>query len=234
LQFGYRRSNVAWGHFSNAANDAPLLNKSSTQFLRAWTRIPLFFALHSPICSQLDSLAPAVITPVLLYERLEGLMSALSRICKRSCGLWVSVFLAAGLWTLAPARAADEVVSINVDQAQLVTLPDRVSTIIIGNPLIADATVQTGGILVVTGKGYGVTNLLALDRTGRVLMSRMVEVRGAGTSDIVTVFKGIERESYSCAPNCERRITLGDSPAFFNATLSQSGARNGQAQGAAK
>jgi len=161
-------------------------------------------------------------------------MSALSRICKRSRGLWVSVFLAAGLWIPTPVRAADEVVSINVDQAQLVTLPDRVSTIIIGNPLIADATVQTGGILVVTGKGYGATNLLALDRTGRVLMSRMVEVRGAGSSDIVTVFKGIERESYSCAPNCERRITLGDSPAFFNATLSQSGARNGQAQGAAK
>ena len=161
-------------------------------------------------------------------------MSALSRICKRSCGLWVLAFLAAALWTLSPAHAADATVSINVDQAQLVTLPDRVSTIIIGNPLIADATLQTGGILVVTGKGYGTTNLLALDRTGRVLMSRLVEVRGPDTSDLVTVFKGIERESYSCAPNCERRITLGDSPAFFNATLSQSGARNGQAQGAGK
>jgi hypothetical protein len=91
---------------------------------------------------------------------------------------------------------------------------------------------QTGGILVVTGKGYGTTNLLALDRAGRVLMSKMVEVRGAGTDDIVVVYKGIERESYSCAPNCERRITLGDSPAYFNATISQSGARNGQAQGA--
>jgi hypothetical protein len=113
-------------------------------------------------------------------------------------------------------------------------LPDRVATIVIGNPLIADATVQSGGVLVVNGKGYGMTNLLALDRNGRVLMSRMVEVSGAGTSDIVTVYKGIERESYSCAPNCERRITLGDSPGFFNAALSQSGARNGQAQGAAK
>jgi len=159
-------------------------------------------------------------------------MSALSRICRRSCSLWALVFLAAGLCTPSPARAADEVVSINVDQAQLLTLPDRVATIVIGNPLIADATVQGGGILVITGKGYGVTNLLALDRNGRVLMSRMVEVRSSGTNDIVTVFKGIERESYSCAPNCERRITLGDSPAFFNATLSQSGARTGQAQGA--
>lgn len=159
-------------------------------------------------------------------------MSALSRICRRSSGLWVLAFLAAGFWTLSPARATDEIVSINVDQAQIINIPDRVATIIIGNPLIADATVQSGGILVITGKGYGSTNLLALDRNGRVLMSRMVEVHTAGTGDIVTVYKGIERESYSCAPNCERRITLGDSPGFFNATLSQSGARNGQAQAA--
>jgi Pilus formation protein N terminal region len=166
------------------------------------------------------------------FWRLEGLMSALSRICRRSSGLWVLAFLAAGLWTQTPARGADEVVSVNVDQALLLALPERVATIVIGNPLIADATVQSGGVLVVTGKGYGMTNLVALDRSGRILMSRMVEVRGAGTSDIVTVYKGIERESYSCAPNCQRRITLGDSPAFFNATLSQSGSRNGQAQGA--
>ena len=158
-------------------------------------------------------------------------MSALSRICRRPSGLWVSAVFAVGLWTLAPARA-DDPISVNVDQAQIVTLPDRVATIVIGNPLIADATVQGGGILVVTGKGFGRTNLLALDRTGRVLMSKMVEVRGPGTDDIVVVYKGIERESYSCAPNCERRITLGDSPGFFNATLSQSGARNGQAQAA--
>ena len=46
-------------------------------------------------------------------------------------------------------------------------LPERVATIVIGNPLIADATLQSGGILVLTGKGYGATNLLALDRVGQ-------------------------------------------------------------------
>jgi hypothetical protein len=50
---------------------------------------------------------------------------------------------------------------------------------------------------------------------------------------MVVVYKGIERETYSCASDCERRITLGDSPAYFNANLSQSGARNGQAQSSA-
>jgi hypothetical protein len=111
-------------------------------------------------------------------------------------------------------------------------LPDRVATIVIGNPMIADASLQSGGMLVVTGKGYGATNLLALDRGGRVVLNRTVQVLGAGTEDIVVVYKGVERESYSCAPECSRRITLGDSPGFFNATMAQSTARNGQAQAA--
>lgn len=157
-------------------------------------------------------------------------MSALAGICRRSNGLWILAFLIAGICISAQVRAEDPV-SINVDQAQLLNLPDRVATIVIGNPLIADATLQAGGVLVITGKGFGRTNLLALDRGGRVLMSKIVEVRGPGTDDIVVVYKGVERESYSCAPTCQRRITLGDSPAFFNATISQSGARNGQAQG---
>jgi hypothetical protein len=37
------------------------------------------------------------------------------------------------------------------------------------------------------------------------------------------VFRGIERESYSCAPDCERRITLGDSVGFFGANLNAVG-----------
>jgi hypothetical protein len=127
----------------------------------------------------------------------------------------------------APALAAD--ISIVLDQAKLEKLPERVATIVVGNPMIADGSVQAGGLMVVTGKGYGVTNLLALDRAGNVLMEKTIEVRGPGP-DVVVVYRGIERESYSCAPSCERRITLGDSQAYFDVVIGQSGARNGQAQ----
>lgn len=140
-------------------------------------------------------------------------------------------------WTLFSAIAlgatptqADNV-TVNVDEARIMKLPERVATIVIGNPLIADATLQSGGILVVTGKGFGATNLLALDRSGRVVMDKIVQVLGAATSsDLVIVFKGVERESYSCAPDCERRLTLGDSPAYFTSILTQSGTRASQAQ----
>ena len=58
--------------------------------------------------------------------------------------------------------------------------------------------------------------MLALDRAGRVVMDKTVQVLGASGGDLVVVYKGVERETYSCAPDCERRITLGDSQGYFN------------------
>jgi hypothetical protein len=153
-------------------------------------------------------------------------MSAVFGRRRRLIGVLAWALLAAAV--SAPARA--DTVTVRVDQAHLLKLPERVATIIIGNPLIADATLQRGGLLVVTGKGYGATNLMALDRNGRVIMSKVVRVLGPGGRDLVVVYKGVDRETYSCAPECQPRITLGDSTAYFNATLGQTGTRNGQAQ----
>jgi hypothetical protein len=120
-------------------------------------------------------------------------------------------------------------VTITLDQAQVMKLPDGVATLVVGNPLIADVSVQSGGMVVLTGKGYGVTNLVALDRSGAVIEQKTIQVQGA--RDSVVVYRGVERESYSCTPKCERRITLGDSTEFFGATLAQTSVRTGQAQG---
>ena len=139
--------------------------------------------------------------------------------------------LACALVAAVPARA--DTVTISLDQARLIKVPDRVTTIVIGNPLIADATVQSGGLLVVTGKGYGATNLLALDREGRVVLSKSVQVLGPGGDDLVVVYKGIARETYSCAPECQPRNTLGDGKDYFGDTLAQIGARSAAAAGGA-
>ena len=135
---------------------------------------------------------------------------------------------AAGVSLAFPAAAADVVV--NLDQAKLMKLPDRVATIVIGNPLIADASLQMGGQMVITAKGYGTTNIVALDRAGKILMDKTIEVRGP-TGPIVTVYRGVERETYSCTPKCERRITLGDGATYFDTVITQSGVRSGLAQG---
>jgi hypothetical protein len=126
----------------------------------------------------------------------------------------------------ADAPNADSLTLI-VDEARLIRMPDRTATLVIGNPLIADASIQPGGLMVLTGKGYGQTNLIALDREGNKLLDRNLLVKRSG--ELVTVYRGILRESYSCAPQCEPRNTLGDVPAFFNTTLTQTVTRNNQA-----
>src|SRR5258708_7580262 len=110
------------------------------------------------------------------------------------------------LWPVAAlAEPSGDAIAVNVDQAKLVKLPSRVATIVVGNPLIADVTLQTGGIIVVTGKGYGATNFIAMDRTGEILVDRVIQVEGP-TDRLVTVYRGVERESYSCMPICQRRV----------------------------
>jgi hypothetical protein len=113
-------------------------------------------------------------------------------------------------------------------------LPDKVATIVIGNPLIADASLQSGGVLVVTGKGYGSTNLLAMDRNGKIVMDTAIQVVGPGNGDLVVVYKGVARESYSCSPECSPRATLGDDNKYFTETLAQTGVRANQAQQSSK
>src|SRR5437868_1138211 len=82
------------------------------------------------------------------------------------------------LWpTLSLAAPADNI-AVNVDQAKLIKLPPKVATIVVGNPLIADVTMQGGGVVVVTGKGYGATNLIAMDRAGDILVDRLIQVEG--------------------------------------------------------
>jgi len=127
------------------------------------------------------------------------------------------------------ALAAEPLI-VHLDEAEIVRLPDRVATVVVGNPLIADVSAQAGGVLVVTGKSYGRTNLLVLDRSGAALLEQTVQVEGP-RGPILHVHRGVTRETYSCTPECERRITLGDAPDFFGATLDQSGARANQAAG---
>ena len=128
------------------------------------------------------------------------------------------------------AESSVDAIAVNVDQARLVRLPGRVATIVVGNPLIADVTLQPGGMVVVTGKGYGATNFIALDRGGEVLVDRQIEVEGP-SDRLVTVYRGVERESYSCMPICQRRVTLGDSDTYFNNTMTQAGSLNSNASG---
>jgi hypothetical protein len=154
-------------------------------------------------------------------------MSALYVRRRRLVASLAATLLSAAAIAATPTQA--DTITVHVDAAQIMKLPEKVSTIVIGNPLIADAALQAGGILVVTGKGFGSTNMLALDRAGRVVMDKTVQVLGPSGGDLVVVYKGVSRESYSCTPQCAPRITLGDDGKYFGDTLTQTGARLGAA-----
>jgi Flp pilus assembly secretin CpaC len=132
----------------------------------------------------------------------------------------------------APQHAAADMLThgltVTMDQARIVRMPARVATLVIGNPLIADATVQSGGLMVLTGKGIGSTNLIALDARGEQLMSVQIRVRPQNDA-VVQVYRGVERETYSCTPTCERTIAIGDSKPFFETALGNSRSRDGAA-----
>lgn len=142
---------------------------------------------------------------------------------------WLSaaLFLIAIVW---PAAAAGPIVVL-LDQARILQLPDRAATVVVGNPLIADLSIQPGGLAVITGKGYGATNFIVMDRSGAVLLEKTVEVQGPNDK-IVVVYRGVDRETYSCTPICSPRITLGDDSDYFTKVLTEASTRNAQASGA--
>jgi Pilus formation protein N terminal region len=131
----------------------------------------------------------------------------------------------------APALAGEPIV-VRLDRATLFNLPPGAATVVLGNPLIADVSLQPGGVAVVTGKGYGATNVIVMDRSGAVLTEKTVEVTGPD-DPIVVVYRGDLRQTYSCTPECSPRITLGDDTDFFTKTITESATRNSQAIAAA-
>jgi hypothetical protein len=114
---------------------------------------------------------------------------------------------------------------VTIDNAKIVRLPEKVSTVVVGNPVIADVTVQKNGILVVTGKSYGTTNLIALDQSGNMLVETNLRVE-APHNATVTVHRGFERETYSCAPECQPSLLLGDAQRYFSEVSGQATQRN--------
>ncbi|TXM64360.1 pilus assembly protein N-terminal domain-containing protein [Methylobacterium sp. WL120] len=131
------------------------------------------------------------------------------------------------LVTAAPALRAETlpVVTVVVDNAKVMRLPERTQTVIVGNPIIADVTLQKNGVLVLTGKSFGATNLIALDAAGAMLAETTIRVEASQTS-VITVQRGAEeRNSYSCTPYCQPSVQLGDSTKYFGEVSGQAESR---------
>jgi Flp pilus assembly secretin CpaC len=113
------------------------------------------------------------------------------------------------------ATAGNADLVVRYDQSQLIRLPRPVTEVIIGNPSIADVTVQGGNLLVVTGKTFGVTNVIALDAQRNVIQDQRVVVEQDPRHTVV-LYKGSLRQSLTCSPTCTPAIVIGDDAAYFD------------------
>jgi len=66
-------------------------------------------------------------------------------------------------------------------------------------------TVVDANTLFITGKGYGVTEVVAVDGIGRTVFQRQVVVTG-GTSGAVRVWRGGRATEMACAGTCAPSI----------------------------
>ena len=132
---------------------------------------------------------------------------------------------AACLFAATAALAGEDVITVNLDRAKVIQLPEKTSTVIVGNPIIADVTLlKRSNHMVLTGKGFGETNLIALDAAGNAIGESVIHVTPAFNGLVVQ--RGMDRESYNCAPGCQPTVTLGDAAKFMGDVAGQIQNRN--------
>ena len=131
-----------------------------------------------------------------------------------------------------PALAASDI-TLLTDQAKILQVTGQPGTIVVGNPSIADVTVQ-GQRVVLMGRNYGVTNIIILDREGKQLAALDVTVQ-ITDKNAVHVFKAGGRMSLTCAPVCEQSLQVGDDPVrAFDPLVKQMQTKSDMASGATK
>ncbi len=102
---------------------------------------------------------------------------------------------------IVPAQAGSGI-EVTMNQAKIVKLSRAADTIVVGNPAIADASVQDASTIVLTGKGFGVTNLVVLDREGSpIIDEQLTVVRQSATT--VRIYRRSQVQTMSCTPYCE-------------------------------
>ncbi len=110
--------------------------------------------------------------------------------------------LAAIAGSSVPAANADTGMQVVMNQAKIVKLARPADTIVVGNPAIADASVQDANTIVLTGKGFGVTNLVIMDAQGSPIVDEQIYVTRQDASS-VRIYRRAEVQTMSCTPRCE-------------------------------
>ncbi len=142
---------------------------------------------------------------------------------------------AAFLALSAGAAHAGTPLVVQMDQSQLMALTADPGSIIVGNPSIADVSLN-GRQLFIHGHSFGETNLMIFDAAGQKIGDYDVTV-SHDTENQLSMFignsRGSARYTYSCAPNCEQNMMAGDEPGFMQQAVTSNRTKYSYATGVA-
>ncbi len=131
-----------------------------------------------------------------------------------------SIALAAVMACVPVAASAAPLLTIEANKTEPLRLSKPASSIVIGNPLVADIAVFDEYLLFITGKSYGSTNLMIFDEAGNTIYSGDVSVTNPSKSTL-RIVRGDSVQSYDCAPGCRSVLAPGDDPTYFSQVYGQ-------------
>jgi len=143
------------------------------------------------------------------------------------------ILAAAVLLAVSTQAAHAEQLWLTMDQVRPYKLESPAQSIVVGNPSIADVTVQDNTNVLLFGKSPGMTNIYIFDENGEPVKNLIIRVRTA-SNDMLTVHRGAARTTYNCTTNCEATITVGDNVDTFNEVSGQVQGKYSQASAMAK
>lgn len=101
------------------------------------------------------------------------------------------------LGAAASAAAAAGNLTVELNGSRRVVLPGIAANVVVGDPQVADVTLTDAHSIILTGKGYGATQLIVTDHGGRTLLDGLVTVVSPNDGR-VTVYRGVSATEMAC------------------------------------
>jgi hypothetical protein len=117
-----------------------------------------------------------------------------------------------------PLAQAAEPFKVTLDQTVSLSLARPAASVALGNATVADVTVSDASTLLITGKAFGTTNLLVLDRNGATILQTQLVVSADSVGQL-TIYRGSGTNTYSCVEKCRPAPVVGDAADFYSNTM---------------
>src|ERR1700761_1065175 len=99
-----------------------------------------------------------------------------------------SLVLGSLLLACPPASAND--LTVTLDEVRTITFATPVATVYVGNPAIADINMIDARHAFIQGKGYGTTNIVAINHDGAQVSNTRVSVLSSDRQSTVVLNRG--------------------------------------------